>query len=227
MIEDDERKIAAKNLLAFISDYTALLLNQIEAIKKGMAVIVDEVMDNVEKISSAKSAKTRMAESILLNDQDKKEQASSYNFREVSAKSRFEAENAHLLKDLTQNSSEQKHTTNQPIKQAHHRLKDYMKHLDELDTTMQKLVFTMVGALSADDVVGQRIDHVAGALGILKDSLKQIVEGFEANFSEKMIEDFSDDINNKIYACYTMQEEREAFVKIHGFVPSVKKPVDR
>lgn len=211
----EDRNDAAKLLVKFIADYTNLLQCQIGSIKTEMATVVNEVMESVNKLNSAQIEKTKMAESILLKD----EKQQKVGFKEVSAKQKSVDESEklkHAKIDINKII-----TTN--VKKAGTQLKEYMRSLENLDAKMQDLILTMVGAMSADDVVGQRLDHVGFALQILGGELAKVVQDFEKNFTPSGIEKFGQQINNEVFARYTMPEERESFIRVQGYAPSVKR----
>lgn len=210
-----------KLFVEFIAQYVAMIEGQVAGIKQEMAQIVDEVMDSVSGISNAQDQKKKMAESILMKFQDVNQTAqedqavAKDQFQEVSAATQSKKEQA--MVSTQDESMKRKITSN--IRHAGGQLKAHMKSLESLDSEMKNLIFTMVGAMSADDVVGQRLDHVSHGLKLLRDGLIKAIENFDETFQPLPIQELGKEINSKLYKSYTMGDERKAFISVHGKEP--------
>lgn len=215
----EQRKEAVRDLVKFISDYTELLQGQIQSIKGDMASIVDEVMESVKSLNNAQIEKTKMAESILLKGNDEVKTERTDKFKEYSAKLKNEVESETFKKANVDVS----HMMSTNVKKVGNELREHMKSLENLDSKMQELILTMVGAMSADDVVGQRIDHVSFALDKMSKELSGIVQDFETKFVPTQVEHFGLELNKAVFSKYTIPDERECFIKVQGYNPNSKK----
>lgn len=92
--------------------------------------------------------------------------------------------------------------------------------LDNVDTELQNRATEIMGELSSDDVVAQRLDHVIFALNAMSSNLGQLL----LDFNSKKPEDYSrfaSSLCDYTFQQYTMEEEKEVFGRF--FNPPGKK----
>jgi hypothetical protein len=201
-------------LVVFITQFISLLHGQIIGIKEEMATIVEEVMASVTSLNTTQAQKTRAATSILL-----KKEGNGEGFQEVSSSEKNQSEEE-ILKE-SQTKIDQLITTN--VKTAGQHLKEHMQELKTLDETIESLMLTTIGVMSADDVIGQRLDHVTYALDLLGERLGHLMDHMDTQFTPQAIEAFGKQINQDVFRKYTMAEERDCFIKIQGYTPQKNK----
>ncbi|MCB9228194.1 MAG: hypothetical protein H6618_01145 [Deltaproteobacteria bacterium] len=91
----------------------------------------------------------------------------------------------------------------------------HMDSLENLDSRVHGLLVTMMGALSADDMVGQRLAHVNYALRILKDTLSGTLNTMHNPLQLAEIRKMHQDLAKKVFDSYSMEDERNIFKKIY------------
>lgn len=221
---DQERRMASRELLSFISQYSQLLEVQLAGVRESMEDIVKNVMDNIDKINQMNSMQKKKADAILVKNQEEKganEAGQKLNgdkdpFREAPLASVEQEEDEKLDKEKLEQDREK---LSDNVKEAGGVLKHYMTSLDNLDSKMQDLLITMVGALSADDVVGQRLEHISSAIHTLNHGLSEVIGDFDNKFKLNIINHINKELQKKVYNSYTMEAEKSVFKKVYKETP--------
>ena len=82
------------------------------------------------------------------------------------------------------------------------------------DGDLQALLLKMMGVLSRDDIITQRIHHVVLALSALQASLTYVLTDYEGRCRTSEVERFANDLKSYIFKSYTMEEEKELFFSV-------------
>ena len=85
----------------------------------------------------------------------------------------------------------------------------HMDGLTNLSDSLQDALMKLVGTMSMDDVLGQRIEHVSDALVLAKDYVQQADHSSEASFQDHTVE-----IRKKIFNLYTTEDEKQIFRQV-------------
>ncbi len=80
----------------------------------------------------------------------------------------------------------------------------------------REMLFTMMGALSADDVITQRLRHVSASIQALKVGLSYVLVDFDARFSTREVTRLKKDLLRVTYTHYSTNEERKLFEQMFG-----------
>ncbi len=103
-----------------------------------------------------------------------------------------------------------------------------MKEIEKITATAEKpgtegmsgdtreMLFSMMGALSADDVITQRLRHVSASIQALKVGLSYVLVDFETRFSTKEVTRLKKDLLRVTYTHYSTNEERKLFEQMFG-----------
>jgi len=92
----------------------------------------------------------------------------------------------------------------------------YSKHMEALatmDDSVRDLVMKIMGALSADDVIGQRLDHAKMSIKSLCVSLDYVLIDVSRRFTLENVQRACDDLLHHTLNLYTTEEERDLFKK--------------
>ena len=92
----------------------------------------------------------------------------------------------------------------------------HMEALGTLDDDLQEMLMTMMGMLSRDDVIAQRIEHVAQGLQAMQMGLAYILVDFETRCREADVDKLAADMKQFTLRSYTMEEERKLFIAAFG-----------
>jgi hypothetical protein len=77
-----------------------------------------------------------------------------------------------------------------------------------LDSELENLLLSMMGQLSRDDIIKQRIDHVRMSMQALQSQLTYILADYEKRCGETEVNNLINDSKAFALRIYTMEEER-------------------
>lgn len=201
MKANHERVLAERELVGFLQTYCALMAAHIASIRGLMASTTETVMNSVMAISDARESKKKLADTVLVKRRD----------GEGITKT-FQGDDATFRNETVGTS----HSESLPLTAAQ-KLKQYIGGMDDLDASMQDILFRIVGATSTDDVVGQRLDHVSHALRNLEVGLTRMLDPDGRLLQESQMIKLFEEILRVTRKSYTMVEEHqvldEAFAK--------------
>ncbi len=95
----------------------------------------------------------------------------------------------------------------------------YSKHLEAistLDDEVKTILYQVIGVLSADDVMGQRLLHVIVSLNAMSVGIAEYMKAYNQHGSRDAFNTFRNRLLTRIYTTYTMIEEREIFHEVFG-----------
>lgn len=207
---DQSNKNGPKQLVAFLSQYGLLLENQLLDVKSILTESFNSVMTGVSNLSEATGAKKLEAESaidaVYLNpDQETTELVDKV---QASVDDIFEAAKADSKKsspdktgiDASQSTS---------MARLQEKFSNKIDDVNNIEASLQALLYQMVGSLSADDVVSQRIAHVSSCLRAMQLGLANIMVDFPGRCTTDDISKFEKDLLRFTESIYTMSVERK------------------
>lgn len=198
MPNKEEFELAQKELISFLSKFSGMMVEHLCQIREVMSSTTESVMDCVGHISDARDNKKRMAETILVKKDTNQDEAADVQGGDDTFKAVINNQGG-----------------DDPDQPATLRLKDHMKSFKNLDDRIEEILFLMIGSMSADDVVGQRMEHINEALGFMSNRLSTII-GTEAakEFKTEDVEKLKSDILTLMKKSYTMVEEHQVMNKV-------------
>ena len=152
-LEQNEQQKAAAELLLFMSDFSKLVDLHVGTVRKILLDTVDATMATVMDINAATDFKLMKAEEVLVKNQDssyasKKAKEVDTNFADPTAK----------------------------VSYVSHTLSTHMSGLTSLDQSVRACLFSIMGSLSVDDIVRQRLEHLSTAMLALQEGVKGILK---------------------------------------------------
>lgn len=216
---------ASRGLVAFIRAFTDLQEKHLEGIHQTMRETVDGVMRDINAISESTRKKKEEANAVLektyTNPDEEVLQAMNEVQEEVDRVISDANETSEEARGVRRVRADQKGQEAQEISSEGDDLRNklrrnsglfskHMQSLATLDNEVQDLLFSMMGQLSRDDVISQRIEHVMMSLQALQTSLTYLLTDYETRCSQVEIAKFSKELREYAMRIYTMQEERKA-----------------
>lgn len=198
---------ATQELVEFLRVYASLLEAQLNGVREQMVTTIESIMAGISNISSAADDKKQMAEAILVRRKDGKAGSGSKQGDDATFKNASATELG-----FTDPSA----TVEERARAAKGRFKKHMESLSSVDAEMRDILLSMMGALSADDVVGQRLEHIRVAIGRLKSDLGDTIADFPGRFNIKGVRHLEQSLIDKMFHHYTMEEEKEVFRSVFG-----------
>ena len=140
-ISPPDRDQVSAELMSFLSQFSGLLNQHITTVRGVLLETVEQAMTGVMDLNAAADHKLKKADEVLVRDQ-------SSSFVSKSAK-----DVDTTFKDPTAK-----------IKNINESLSAHMAGLNNLDENVRGFLFAIMGGLSMDDVVRQRLEHVSTGL---------------------------------------------------------------
>lgn len=204
-------KGATRNLVAFIRSYTDVLEKQLQAVRETMRETTEGVMDGIQKISDSTARKKKEANTVLMT---------TYTNPSDDAKKTMDSvqDAVSAVFDAAQGTKPATAGPTDADKLRRHAgfFSKHMEALETLDEDVQGMLMTMMGMLSRDDVISQRVEHVVQSLQAMQMSLAYVLVDFEARCKQADVDKVVKDLKSFTLRTYTMEEERQAFVSVFG-----------
>jgi hypothetical protein len=200
--EESAQAKASAEMMTFLRDYSKLLDHHITTVRKILLTTVDEAMSGVAAINAAADRKLKMADEVLVKDQS----------------SAFVSKSAKDL-DITFKDPAEK------IKHVNETLSAHMSGLSNLDESVRGFLFAIMGGLSMDDVVRQRMEHLTLSLDAMHDGVQKVIDqyGSSAAVSDDFINSVQHEMLVRMYRSYTMEDEKKVFSKVFGKVSGINQ----
>jgi hypothetical protein len=209
-------KMASRNLIAFIRSYTDLMEQHLVAIRETMRETVEGVMHGIQEISDATAEKKRQANEVLLstymNPTDEAKETLNSAQDEVNRILEGAANGVDLSKasapvSATASAKEAEDLRNK-LRRSSGLFSKHMEALETLDGELSDRLMAMMGVLSRDDIIAQRIEHVSQGLQGLQMSLSYMLVDFESRCRPEDVDKFIRDLRRYLLRSYTSEEEK-------------------
>jgi hypothetical protein len=212
-------KSASRMLVSFVRSYTDLLEKNLAAVRETMSETVDGVMTGIQQISDATEKKKKQANEVLVTTYTNPTEEAKATMdsvqdevnRILDSAGLGEAAPAPALKVVESAPDEatpESEELRSKLRRSSGLFSKHMEALETLDDELQTLLLSMMGMLSRDDVIKQRIEHVAEALQALQMSLGYMLVDFETRCRPEGIERFVRDLKAYLMRSYTTEEEK-------------------
>lgn len=212
-------KTAPRALVSFIRSYTDLLEKQLEEIRSTMRETVDGVMFGIQDISQRTTEKKKEATTVLVTTYTNPSEDAKKSMDEVQDEVSRIVEEAQVPKTaVAPTSAGGDEELRSKLRRNAGFFSKHMEALSTLDDDLQSALMTMMGLLSRDDVISQRIEHVVQGLQAMQTSLSYILVDFESRCRQADVDKLANDLKQFTLRTYTMEEEKKLFATIFGDV---------
>ncbi|MDB2447208.1 hypothetical protein N9W79_01145 [bacterium] len=191
---------AKNDLVKFITNYTSLLSKQLAEVHTEMEGAVETIMDGINRISTETDEQTKNADTVLVGDA---------SVVKVDGK-QLAADEKSKIKEL----GKQGVNVSPDVVQAGNRLKEYMAGLHDLDDTLQQAIFSIMGRMSNDDIIRQKIEHIAYTCTELAKTLNEVYMDVDSKLLPDAVEGLEQELLKKVMDSYTMESEKDQFKKV-------------
>ena len=214
-VERKEETIASKILIDFVRDFTHLTENQLSSVKKMMEDTVRSVMDSVMGMSESASNQKKKANEVLVHDAAQMSLVSS-DRQEIEKRE---------MQDIGQDANEdlRKNTLENQMMRAGGTFSKHMEALSRTDGELQRLVLKVVGSVSNDDLMAQRLSHVISSLSILRSELCIVLSDYKKHNTPDSIKAFRNRVLSEVYLSYTAESEKEIFHQLFGHPKEIRR----
>ncbi len=206
-------------LINFLHKYTQLVQKQLLGVRTDTVGTVETVMEGVAGISNATEGRQKHAEMVLENTFIRPDVETEVLMEDLQ---RFVDE---LFEEATQRfkdgkdldnfvSSEPEVLVMNRIKRLSGKFSGEMDALHQLNDDLKNVVFGIIGALSSEDVIAQKLQHVTMSLKALQTGLNYVLIDFDKRCKKDELEKVVSGIKNYTLKQYTTEEERRQFEEI-------------
>lgn len=215
----DERQ-GSKELIEFITSYSSLLEKQISLIRNVLQDTVEGVMNGIQEISNKTEERTKTADKLLTRSFEKphEDQLKAIEISQNRVSRIFEEAKIILGNDTQKPSPQRESQCEEPVEKLEEELRRstslYTKHLESigiLDSEVEQYLFMIMGKLSADDVISQRLHHVVESIRAMTTSLSYVLIDYTQRCSPQEIDKLKKDLLSFTYDTYSMEAERKCF----------------
>lgn len=224
-MSDKELQSGGACLIDFLERYSALMELQLNNIRVTMEGTAENVLSGVKGISDATQQKKEQAEEALEQtyiNPDAETQVLVDGLQKMiddlfeDAKDKFDK--GECLAELT--SLEPDVLLQNRLKRFDSRFTRDMEGIDDLNDDLRNFLMGMIGALSSEDVIAQRLDHLIMAIKVLQTGLNYVLIDYENRCKYGELQKVLVDIKNYTFRQYTTEDEKNEF---HRFFPADKK----
>ncbi len=214
-IENKDSLIASKILVDFLRDFTLLTEQQLVSIRVLMEHTVAEVMNSVTSMSDVASEKKVKANEVLIKDK------TSQGF--VSSSSQELEKNEKQILSGQSNDSLRKDYLENKLMRTGGLFSKHMEAISGLDHDLQNLIAKIIGAVSVDDVIAQRLTHIISSMNHMQSELSNLLGNFQQNARSEAMKVFRNRVLTQVYLSYTSEDEKLIFHKIFGHPKEMKR----
>ncbi|MCH2192277.1 MAG: hypothetical protein HRU19_21285 [Pseudobacteriovorax sp.] len=223
-MSNNQFKAGSEFLVQFLDQFTGLMEHQLKNVRSTMEGTVDHIMEGVKNISRATELGRQSAEKTLektyLNPDietqvlvDELQQMIDTVFDEAKDKMERGIELTNL--DV----AEPEVLLNNRIKRFTSKFKSEMSEIDHLDKELADVIMGMIAALSSEDVIAQKLDHVIMSLKVLQTGLNYVLIDYENRCNTEELSKVTNDICHYTFRQYTCEDEKVEFSK---YFPNIK-----
>lgn len=206
-------KNASRALISFVRSFTDLQEKHLKGIHQTMRDTVDGVMQGIQQISDHTSQNKKKANEVLVStytnpDEDAKRAMDDVQDEVERVMAEAKAGTASGPAPVESDELSLK------VRRSAGFFSKHMEALETLDGSLQEMLLSMMGQLSRDDIISQRIEHVLMSLQGLQTSLTYILTDYENRCRDGEVQKFIDDLKAYTLRSYTMEEEKKAFYDV-------------
>ena len=206
--------MSAKILVDFIRDFVTLSELQLMSIRRMMETIVNDIMGSMHAMSSRADDKIHTAREVLVKD------GNSEDFKRASAE---EADDKATAEEPSE-TDKARASLEAKLMRSGGVFSKHMEVLGTMDTEVKDILNKVVGAVSIDDVMAQRLLHIIQSVHIVRKGLARVLEHTDNYNTQSKVRSLRNEVLAEIYLSYTAEDEKNIFKKIFG-QPKITKKV--
>lgn len=222
MAGDHQRIDASRQLVVALNKYTEVIELQLVGLRQTLAEAVQSVMDGITKLSNVTESESKEADQLLEKTYFAPDQNTMAFIEAVqtSVDSVFNAAQeqkedlSSALSNRGKEAKEDQRIVDDQLRRFAGQFSKHMEALSTMDSTIAGILFKMMAALSSDDVIGQRLQHVLHAVHGLEVGLSYLLIDTKQRFNFDEVEKVKRDVLSFTFAQYTSEDEKEMFRKI-------------
>lgn len=221
----NERSAASLELVVFLNKYAELLSEQLGAIRKLIEEAVIVVMDNVNTLSQETAQKASEVEKQLTHTYLNPDQKTSDLVEAIQGN--VDELFALASKDLANTHSKATSSTAEKQRRLGGQFSKSMEAIGTMDEALSQMLMDMMAALSNDDVIRQKLEHVLQMVNALQVGMSYVMIDFKNKFTQSEVDALKADLLAYTYKIYTCESEKDIQKAIFGLPTEVKFSIFR
>lgn len=216
---------ASEFLVGFLAQFTLLIERELLAIRQSVVHTVESVMNGIEEISTTVEKDKKDADEILeftYLHPDPETEVLIEDVQRVAdeliegAYRQMENPSGDTISTESITSSKPEVLVQNRLNRLGVKLDESMRRLDRLDNSVSSSVLAIVGALSSEDLIAQRLEHTILSLKSLQTGLSFLLIDYDERCTKDEVTRITKSILTYTYRQYTAEEEKARFHEIFG-----------
>ena len=214
---DNQIAEGSRYLIEFIDQFTGLLEFQLIQVRNSLESTVEEIMNSVNNISetvdNGRIQADKSLESTYLRPDPETQvlvEGLQTMIDDVFDRATAELRTGGDVSQISVSATPDTLLTTR-IQRFKRRFAPELSILAETDSKLSKLIMGIVGSLSAEDVIAQRIDHSILGLKVLQTGLSYVLIDYEGRCTIDLLENIRSDMCHYMFKQYHSEEEKEEY----------------
>lgn len=210
----------SQDLIEFLDQFTGLLEYQLLQVRESLESTVSAIMEAVSGISETVDDGRRSAEESLEKTYLKPDPETQVMVEDLQSMIDEVFEQAQNHKEEHVDCRDKSSIASTPDILLQNRIQRFSqrfaREMDDLktnDTKLSELIMGIVGALSSEDVMAQRIDHSILGLKVLQTGISYVLIDYETRCTVDHIAKIKSDMCLYMFKQYHSEEEKQEYYK--------------
>ena len=196
---------AQQELVTSLARCTRLIEEHMMAAGATISEAIDALMTRLSRLSDVTSKKSKQAQELLETTYVSPDKG----VEDLIAKIQRDVDN--LLDGKVETSTSPETEPSESHMRFGGHFSKRMEALTMIDQDASEAFLKLVGALSSDDVIKQKIEHICQSMQALEAGLASTINMKESPFTFQEIHTLQNDILTYTYGIYTTETEKETF----------------
>ncbi len=215
-MNDRDKIEVGSEIVEFYRDFVRLIEMQLIAVRSQVDDTVQTLMKSIDKVNKETTKVSNQAEKSLTD------KFTNPDPEDATIIQRIQKEVSRVFDEATGQTSEgatdkESGEYLRLLKMVDRNFSGDMKNLNHVDGVLQNALMTMMGTLSMEDVIAQRVDHVENSINVVHGQLKEMVKELGMNKSKRLdVDAYSKSALRRTFEVYTTEDEKEIFRAVFG-----------
>ena len=226
MSSEREAMTASFKMVQNLRGYTEVISKQISEVQVQLETASSSVMTSLLELSASTGEKKAEAERVLEQTYFAPDAGTTAMVDSVqkSTDDIFEMAQQQMATGKAVNElSQQTGDRDAEIRRTSGLFSKHMESLSTLDDSLKDVILNMVGSMSTNDVIKQKLDHVTMMLNAYLVGLSNVIVDLDSRLTPQLVADFKEQLLEYCYRTYSSEGEKDIFKQIFGSPPHITK----
>lgn len=209
--------IACERLVNFLNSYTQVIEEQMASVQSSISTAFSDIMAAVQEMSEETEKGRAKADEVLESTYFNPSSETQALVEDIQGsvddilEAAFDAEKEGVAETATS------------VSRLGGQFSKHMESLATMDDALGELLMDVMAALSNDDVISQRIEHISRSINALKLGLSYMLVDINSRYTLEGVRKLKEDLLDYTCRQYSSEEERVIHEKIFGKIKSFDK----